>query len=131
MIRPFVTKDLHPQLRTALDIMISAFEERWEDVIAHVRGLVDRAFRDPEGFFHWAGALALAGDRDGALELLERSVEAGFYPASALVSYPNLDPLRATSDFRNIVRRAEERQREALDAFRAADGPQLLGLPNA
>ncbi|HEY6614199.1 MAG TPA: hypothetical protein VIZ32_06750, partial [Vicinamibacterales bacterium] len=61
----------------------------------------------------------------------ERSVEAGFYPASALVSYPNLDPLRATSDFRNIVRRAEERQREALDAFRAADGPQLLGLPNA
>jgi len=33
-------------------------------------------------------------------------------------------------DFRHIVRRAEERQREALDAFRAADGPQLLGLPS-
>jgi hypothetical protein len=44
--------------------------------------------------------------------------------------YPNLDPLRATPDFRHIVRRAEERQREALDAFRAADGPHLLGLPS-
>ena len=32
--------------------------------------------------------------------------------------------------FRHIVRRAEERHREAVDAFRAADGPQLLGLPN-
>jgi hypothetical protein len=91
---------------------------------------LDTGFSDPEGFFHWAGALAVAGDRDGALELLERSVEAGFYPASALASYPNLDPLRATADFRHIVRRAEERQREALDAFRDADGPRLLGLPS-
>ena len=72
----------------------------------------------------------MAGDRDGALEMLERTVEAGFYPASALVSYPNLDPLRTTSDFRHIVHRAEERHREALEAFRAADGPQLLGLPS-
>jgi len=131
MIRPFATRDLHPQLRTAILIMMAAFESRWEDVIGHVGQLAAAGFTDPEGLFHWAGALALAGDRDGALDLLERSVEAGFYPASALVSYPNLDPLRAAPDFRHIVRRAEERQREALEAFRAANGPQLLGLPNA
>ncbi|HVQ13781.1 MAG TPA: protein kinase [Vicinamibacterales bacterium] len=130
MIRPFAKRDIHPQLRTALNIMIAAFESRWEDVIRNIRTLVDSNFTDPEGYFHWAGALAVAGDRDGALEMLERTVEAGFYPASALVSYPNLDPLRTTSDFRHIVHRAEERQREALDAFRAADGPQLLGLPS-
>ena len=110
--------------------MIAAFESRWEDVIANIRTLVDSDFTDPEGFFHWAGALAMAGDRDGALEMLERTVEAGFYPASAFISFPNLDPLRTASDFRHIVRRAEERHREALDAFRAADGPQLLGLPS-
>jgi hypothetical protein len=62
--------------------------------------------------------------------MLERSIETGFYPAAAFVSYPHLDPLRSTADFRHVVRRAEERQREALEAFRAADGPQLLGLPN-
>ena len=110
--------------------MAAAFESRWDEVIRHTRRLADSNFTDPEGQFHWAGALAMAGERDGALELLERSIERGFYPASALVSYPNLDPLRATSDFRHIVRRAEERRREALEAFRAADGPQLLGLPN-
>jgi hypothetical protein len=63
-------------------------------------------------------------------QLLDRTVEAGFYPATAFVNYPNLDPLRTTSDFRHIVRRAEERQRAALEAFRIAGGPQLLGLSN-
>ena len=130
MIRPLVEQDLHPQLRIALETMIAAFESRWDDVIRHIRALIDSGFFDPEGFFHWAGALAMAGDQDGALEMLERTVESGFYPASAFVNYPNLDPLRANPDFRHIVRRAEERQREALEAFRAADGPQLLGLPN-
>ena len=54
MIRPFAHRNLHPQLRTALDIMIAAFESRWEDVIANIRRLVDSNFNDPEGFFHWA-----------------------------------------------------------------------------
>ena len=130
MIRPYLSRNLHPQLRTALNIMHAAFESRWEDVIAHIRTLVSSGFNDPEGYFHWAGALAIAGDRDGALEMLERTVEAGFYPASAFITFPNLDPLRTASDFRHIVRRAEERHREAVEAFRAADGPQLLGLPN-
>jgi serine/threonine protein kinase/tetratricopeptide (TPR) repeat protein len=128
MMRPFMQRNLHPQLRLAIGILIEAVESKWENVVVMIRQLLDSGFSDPEGFFHWAGALALAGDRDGALELLERSIEAGFYPVSALASYPNLDPLRATPDFRHIVRRAEERHREALDAFRAADGPQLLGV---
>jgi len=130
MIRPYLERKLHPQLRTALNIMHAAFESRWEDVIAHIGTLVNSGFTDPEGFFHWAGALAVAGDRDGALEMLERTVEAGFYPASAFITFPNLDPLRTASDFRHIVRRAEERHREAVEAFRAAEGPQLLGLPS-
>jgi serine/threonine protein kinase len=130
MIRPYLERKLHPQLRTALNIMQAAFESRWEDVIAHIGMLVNSGFTDPEGYFHWAGALAVAGDRDGALEMLERTVEAGFYPATAFVTFPNLDPLRTTSDFRHIVRRAEERHREAVEAFRTADGPQLLGLPS-
>jgi len=130
MVRSMIREDLHPQLRTALEMMIAVFEARWDDVIRHTRWLMDSAFVDPEGFFHWAGALAMAGDKEGALELLERTVEGGYYPASAFVSYPNLDPIRTTSDFRHIVRRAEERHHEAHEAFRAADGPQLLGLPN-
>jgi serine/threonine protein kinase len=130
MVRPMVERDLYPQLRSSLGIIIAAFESRWEDVIDHIRRRIDSGPSDPEGFFHWAGVLAMADDHDGALELLERAVESGFYPAAALVSYPNLDPLRTSSQFRRIVRRAEERQREALEVFRAAAGPQLLGVPN-
>jgi len=61
-------RDLHPQLRVAIDIIIGAFESRWEDVIGHIRALSGSGFSDPEGFFHWSGALALAGDREGAPE---------------------------------------------------------------
>jgi hypothetical protein len=37
--------------------------------------------------------------------------------------------VRAGADFRHLVARADERQREALEAFRAADGARVLGLP--
>jgi serine/threonine protein kinase len=130
LVRPLLQRDLHPQLRLALTVMAAAFESKWDEVIEAVRRLDHSGFSDPEGLFHWAGALALAGDREGGLEMLERAVEGGFYPSTAFVTYPNLDPLRAMPDFRHIVRRAEERQREALEAFRSSGGPQLLGLSN-
>jgi len=34
------------------------------------------------------------------------------------------------SDFGQLVRRADELQRKALETFRAANGPRLLGLPH-
>jgi hypothetical protein len=40
------------------------------------------------------------------------------------------EPVRATADFHQLLRRAEELQREAFETFRAADGPRLLGLPH-
>jgi len=129
-LRPFMTRSLHPQLRTAIGIWIAAFESRWEDMVQLIRDLIDTGFSDPEGFFHWAGVLAIAGEQDSALEMLERAIEGGFYPVSALATYPHLDPLRGAPDFRHIVRRAEERQSEAQNAFRNAGGPQLLGLPH-
>ena len=93
-----------------------------------IHDLADSPFIDPEGFFHWAAALGRAGDHDGALGLLERAVNAGFYPASTLVRSSHFDAIRASPDFRNVVRRADQLQREALEAFRAADGPRILGL---
>ena len=109
--------------------MIAALEGKNDE--GHSPHLPSRRlrFRRSGGVYHWAAALAQAGDHDGALGLLERSIAGGFHQASALVRDPRFDPVRATADFRLIVRRADELQREALEAFRAADGPQLLGLP--
>jgi eukaryotic-like serine/threonine-protein kinase len=120
---------LHPQLHNLLSGMIAAMEGRHEEVIRRTYELIDSGFGDPEVFYHWAGSLAQAGDHDGALGLLERSINGGFHPASSLARDPRFDPVRATPDFGQIVRRASLLRREALEAFRAADGLRLLGLP--
>jgi eukaryotic-like serine/threonine-protein kinase len=128
LLRESLAQGLHPQLHSMLSTMVMFLEARHEENIGAIHELAETGFDDPEGFYHWAAALAQAGDQDGALGLLERAVNAGYYPAMALMRDPRFDPVRATSDFRAIVRRADERQKEALEAFRAADGPRLLGL---
>jgi eukaryotic-like serine/threonine-protein kinase len=129
LLRASIARGLHPQIHDLVAGMVAALEGRHDDVLRHTHRVIDSGLTDPEVLYHWAGPLALAGDRDGALGLLERAVEGGFHPASALTRDPRLDALRDLGDFRQIVRRAEELQQQALDTFRAADGPRLLGLP--
>jgi eukaryotic-like serine/threonine-protein kinase len=118
-----------PQLGHLMEGMIALIERRFDEVIVHTHRLIDTGFADPEVFYHWSGALAQAGDHDGALGLLERSIAGGFHPASALARDYRFDPLRAMADFRQLARRAEELQQQAIQTFRASDGPRLLGLP--
>jgi tetratricopeptide (TPR) repeat protein len=131
MLRAGAARVLQPQLQNLVAGMIAAFEGRHDEVIRLTHEVMDSGFGDQEVFYHWAGALAQAGDHDGSLGLLERAVERGFHPASALVIDPRFDSMRAMSDFRRILRRADDLQREAFETFRAADGPRLLGLPHA
>jgi len=118
-----------PQLQILLETMVASLEGRHDDVIRLTHELIDTGLSDAEVFYHWSGSLAEAADQDGALNLLERAISGGFHPASALMRDRRFDKLRATSDFRQLVRRADDLQREALESFRAADGPRLLGLP--
>ena len=129
LLRAGLARGLHPQLDSLGNGMIAALEGRHDEVIRHTYQVIDSGFGDQEVFYHWAGSLAQAGDHDGALGLLERAIAGGFHPASALVRDPRFDPVRGMSDFRQLVRRADELQREAFETFRAADGPRLLGLP--
>jgi eukaryotic-like serine/threonine-protein kinase len=129
LMRRHITRGSQPQLHSLLEAMIASLEGRNDEVIRRTHELVDAGLTDAEVFHHWAGSLAAAGDQDGALNLLERAIAGGFHPASALMRDRRFDKVRATSDFRQLVRRADDLQREALEAFRAADGPRLLGLP--
>jgi eukaryotic-like serine/threonine-protein kinase len=129
LLRASVARSLHPQLQELLHAMIALFEGRHEEFVRRTYRVMDSGFGDPEVFYHWAGGLALAGDHDGALSLLERSVAGGFHPSTGLVRDPRFDALRTTTDFRELVRQADELRRGALEMFRAADGPRLLGLP--
>jgi serine/threonine protein kinase/tetratricopeptide (TPR) repeat protein len=129
LLRASVARGLHPQLENLVNGMIAALEGRHDDVIRETYRAIEAGLGDHEVFYHWAGGLAQAGDHDGALRLLERSILGGFHPASALVRDPRFDPVRGTADFRQIMRRADELQRDAFETFRAANGPRLLGLP--
>jgi tetratricopeptide (TPR) repeat protein len=129
LLRTAAARGVHPQLHSLMQGMIALFEKRFDDVIVHTRRVIESGFADAEVFYHWAGALALAGDQDGALSLLERSIDGGFHPASSMARDWRFDPLRSAPDFNQIVRRAEELQRQALETFRGAGGARLLGLP--
>jgi eukaryotic-like serine/threonine-protein kinase len=129
LLRAAAARGLHPSFHHLLEGMVAFLEGRPDEVIRHTHRVIDSGFADAEAFFHWAGFFAQAGDYDGALGLLERSVAGGFHPALALAHDPRFAPLRGAADFKQILRRAEELQQQALDTFRASDGPHLLGLP--
>lgn len=81
------------------------------------------------GFYHWAGALAQAGDPDGALGPARTGDTGGFHPAAALARDPRFDRVRPLMDFQQLVRRGEGAAQRGLEIFRRADGPRLLGPP--
>jgi hypothetical protein len=82
----------------------------------------------PEGFFYWALTLVALGDRAGALDLLERSVDRGLHCPRAFELNPVLDPLRGEPAFAHMLERARAAHDEAATAFHAAGGQRLLGL---
>jgi eukaryotic-like serine/threonine-protein kinase len=129
LLRAAVAKGLPPALHGLLEGMLAFFQGDHDQLIASIHWMLESDVGDPEAFYHWAGALAQTGDDDGALGLLERCINAGYSPALALVTDPRFDSVRGLADFRSLARRAEELHKEALETFRAADGPRLLGLP--
>jgi len=131
LLQAGLSPSLPAQFSDIITGMVAFCEGRHDVVASRIHGLVGAGFSDPEALYHWACALAQAGDHDGALELLERCVAAGCAPLAPLMSEPLLDPLRSASDFRHIVQRARELHDAALESFRLEDGPRLLGLPAA
>src|SRR4029078_12574163 len=63
-----------------------------------------------------------------SLHLLDRIVGQGFYCSSILMRDPWMDSIRGRSRFAEVVRRADERTREAHDEFIRLDGHRLLAL---
>ena len=132
MLGVLVTRDFPAALRALLEGLLAFVQGESAPLVDSIHRMIDSGVgADPEAQYHWAGALADAGDHDSALGLLERALDAGYCPATALVSDPRFDPVRGSNDFRMLARRAEEMHRRAAESFRAADGPRLLGLPHA
>jgi hypothetical protein len=107
--------------------LLELLEGKFESSVARVRQLAGQ-IHDPEGRYHLARFLALAGESAGALDLLRSVVATGFFCLPAIVREPSLDSLRALPGFAPVLRDAETQHRRAIISFLTAEGDRVLGL---
>jgi len=86
-------------------------------------------FRDPEGYFYMALSPARLGEIDLALEYLGRAVHGGFTCPVPMRHNAWLDAVRHRPEFEALADEAEARHRQCVDAYAAAEGPAVLGVP--
>jgi hypothetical protein len=121
-----IARRLPPPMRLSLEAIRAVLLGQRAPCIEASEALLRTGFRDPEGLYFVARSLAQVGAASEALSLLARVVDGGFFCYPAFVRDPWLDSLRAESRFREILRRAEEKHREAEVAFIQAGGDKLL-----
>jgi tetratricopeptide (TPR) repeat protein len=85
-----------------------------------------RLFPDPEGRFYIARGLVRIQRPEEALEVLDGAQRDGFFCYPIFAHDPWLDPLRGDARFIAILKRAEERMRNAQRAFDAHPGSRVL-----
>lgn len=85
-----------------------------------------RTFSDPEGQYYMARALVRLDSHDLAIEFLDRAEREGFFCFAAFEHDPWLDPLRHDARFIEVLRRAEQRTRDAARAFEDHPGSRVI-----
>jgi serine/threonine protein kinase len=85
-----------------------------------------RHFPDPEGRFYIARGLVRIQHPEEAIEVLDGAVRDGFFCYPIFAHDPWLDPLRGDARFVAILKRADERMRNAQRAFDAHPGSRVL-----
>jgi len=127
-VRAQLTPGLPAVFRMFFEIAAAALDGRRRDAHATADELLMkwRRLSDPCAVFYLARMLSLI-EHSGALAMLRRAVEGGYYMYPFVVRDPWLDPLRGGGEFNEIVRLAESGYRNAAAAFTAAGGEQLLG----
>ena len=108
------------------DSLRAIVEGRHDEALEYMRRQI--SIPDPEGRYYVARQLAYVGAAPQALGLLAAVVDEGFFCLPAFRRDPWLDSLRGTSEFNEIVRRAEARHRQAMISFLNADGDRILGV---
>ena len=70
---------------------------------------MEREVTDAEGLFKIAQAYAMLGNRAGALRVLARSIDGGFFSYPYFARDPLLDSIRQEPEFRRLLERARVR----------------------
>jgi hypothetical protein len=123
------SKPLPAMMRSFVELTRIQFEGRCEEAAAILRELVPKfSLRDPCSKFYIARQLSAVGETERALALLGQAIDGGFSAFAFMTRDPWLAPLRGSEEFRSILRRAEQRERQAKAAFIEAGGDRILGL---
>jgi tetratricopeptide (TPR) repeat protein len=110
----------------ALAVYRAAILGHEAEVRAHAAELVAQGFRDPEGLFFVARALARVGAGEEAVALLAQVVDA-YTPADALAGDAWLRALQDHPRWPGLLQHARDRRDAAAAAYREAGGPATLG----
>jgi len=89
--------------------------------------LMEKEFMDPEGKYYLARQLAFLSETGRATQVLNATVDGGYFCYPQIASDPWLDPIRGDAEFKRILNRAQALHQEAIELFRAEGGPPLLG----
>ena len=127
LVRSIELHNIHPAARLLARANRASFEGKVDELLESIVELRKTGFRDPEGWHLMARSLVRVGEHERGIAMLADTIEDGFYCYPALVRDPWLDAVRGNPAFKRVLRRAEERHREAQEAFLAAGGEKVLG----
>ena len=115
-----------PQLRPIAVGVRALLEGRRDDALAGLRAVTAGNFRDPEGLYYLARALAFLGAGDDAIAVLRRATAAGFNCYPVLASDEWLNPIRQRSEFVDVLQLVKQEHELAGVAFAAAGGDRVF-----
>jgi eukaryotic-like serine/threonine-protein kinase len=118
-----------PLIRLHGTSLLALLEGRAEDSVEEAEHYLRSSCRDPEGLYYFARQLSYLGKHARALEVLNEVVDWGYVCFPTMAHDPWLDSLRGSPEFTAVLRKAEARRREAAEAFMAAAGNRILGVP--
>lgn len=95
-------------------------DNREESVVAAEQAI--QLYLDPEGMFYMGLILARLGESGRALQVLNDSIDRGFYSPQVLLRNPWFDGLRSRSEFSDLVKRAQKKYDYANETWRSAEG---------
>jgi serine/threonine protein kinase/tetratricopeptide (TPR) repeat protein len=116
---------------TFIASLLAALEGRASDCERLCRNIMRLGVRDPEAAYFFGRVAARAGLEDLALDVIETTVDSGLWATWPLENDPWLATIRARPQFQALIARAREGHLRALEIFRAARGPQLIGVEEA
>ncbi len=106
--------------------LIDALEGKHQNAITRLSN-IDMTPLDSHTRFHLAEPFAVAGDHERALEMIERTVDGGFYPFPFISAHcPFLAPLRSLPRFAEIAAKSKERTEAFLKAEHEGVSPSHL-----